>query len=243
MSAIAIVPVPSLNGVPGKAALQFQTILLEIVQDTITAFAGGGQTNAIQITGQTSRVSTVATAGDSVMLPEARPGAELIVINDGASPMQVYGNGTDTIDNQGATVGVSQMQNSVVIYACVQANKWRSDGLATGFGGPGLQTLSSQDGLTAKIGGAQGGGPAINRMINRFTTVTSGNDSCTLPTSFVGAQITIINGAASNSMNVFPATGDAINALGANNAFALAANKSAVFYCTVSGQWHTVLTA
>jgi hypothetical protein len=44
-------------------------------------------------------------------------------------------------------------------------------------------------------------------------------------------------------MNVFPASGEAINALGANAAFALAAGKTATFYCYTAAQWHSILSA
>jgi hypothetical protein len=247
MSTPALALIEAASGTQG-AIWRYQNLFVELTQPAVVAKAGGGQSGATQITGQTVRVSTVATANDSVQLMGAIPGLEVMLINDGANPVQVFGNGTDTIDGQAAATGVSQMQNSLVIYTCAVAGSWRSEGLATGFGGPGLQTVSAQDALTAKAGGGQGGGPTINRMVNRFTTVASGNDSCTLPATTgiangVCLQITIINGAASNSMNVFPATGDQINALGANNAFALAANKTASFFSTVAGQWHSTLTA
>lgn len=217
-------------------------LFFELSQDTITAHAGGGQAAATQITGQTARVTVVATSGDSVVLPASAGGLEVLVINHGANPMQVYGLGTDTIDDQASATGVSQMQNSLVIYTCATAGNWYSEGLATGFGGPGLQTLSTQDTLTAKAGGGQGGGPTINRMMNRFTTVATLNDSGTLPVSANGMQIVIVN-AGANSMNVFPAVGEQINALGANTAFAIASGKTATFYCCTAGQWHSILSA
>jgi hypothetical protein len=37
--------------------------------------------------------------------------------------------------------------------------------------------------------------------------------------------------------------GDAINALSANAAFAMAANKAAEFVCAVDGTWNSILTA
>jgi hypothetical protein len=230
------------QNVPG-AITQFNNFFAELYQDGLTAFAGGGQTNATQIAGQTARVTTVATVGDSVMLPQALPGLELMVINDTANAMNVFGFGSDTIDKLAAATAVSQMGQSLVIYTCTVAGAWRTEGLATGFGGPGLQTLSSQDSLTAKAGGGQGGGPTINRMINRVTTVASAADSITLPASVSGMQIVAINAAGVNSMNVFPATGEQINALGANAAFALAAGKTAQFNCVTAGQWHSILSA
>jgi predicted alternative tryptophan synthase beta-subunit len=58
-----------------------------------------------------------------------------------------------------------------------------------------------------------------------------------------GEDLVVINAAAANSMNVFPAVGEKINAAAANAAFAMAANKTAVFYVTGAGQWHALLTA
>jgi hypothetical protein len=45
------------------------------VQDSITALAGGGQTGATQIVAALNRVTTVASANDSVMLPSCVAGA------------------------------------------------------------------------------------------------------------------------------------------------------------------------
>jgi hypothetical protein len=53
----------------------------------------------------------------------------------------------------------------------------------------------------------------------------------------------VSNQGTTNSMNVFPATGEAINALGANAAYALATLKTVTFFCMSVGLWHTVLTA
>lgn len=328
------------------------SLFTEYSQDGITARAGGGQSLATQLVAQTSRVTTVATAGDSVKLPASAAGLELMVINHGANSMQVFGSGTDTIDDVAAATGVAQMPNSLVIYTCATAGAWYSEGLATGFGGPGLQTMSFANNLTALAGG-QAGALALTAMVSRFTTVAAGNgavlpasvaglmitvvnrganpltvygagtdtingvagatgiafpvnsvavfyctvagtwesesvgqgfssqfptvsttngitafagggqasavllttvinrvttvgtagDSVKLPVSAPGVQVTVYNAAAANSMNVFPQTGDQINALGANTAFAVAAGKNATFGCPVAGQWHAILSA
>ncbi len=217
-------------------------LLYELAQDTITARAGGGQALATQLTAQTSRISVVATAGDSVKLPASAPGLELLIINHGANPMQVFGAGTDTIDDVATATGVSQMQNSLVIYTCTTAGAWYTEGLATGFGGPGLQTQSTTSAITAHAGGTQGAAVALVSMINRITVCATAGDSVVLPASAVGLSVFVANAGAA-SANVFPAVGDAINALGANAAFALAAGKNAQFMCTAAGQWHAVLSA
>lgn len=106
------------------------------------------------------------------------------------------------------------------------------------------QTLQAgADNLTAHAGGGQVPGTPCTGILNRFTTVATAADSALLPPSIAGADITVVNAAGVNSMNVFPAVGDAINALGANAAFALAAGKTVTFYCVTAGQWHSILSA
>jgi hypothetical protein len=101
---------------------------------------------------------------------------------------------------------------------------------------------SAVDGLTALAGGAQAGTP-LQYAINRFTTVASAADSCQLPPATVGREVIVINAAAANALAVFPQTGEVINALAANAAFSLAANKVATFFCAVAGTWNSNLTA
>ena len=101
---------------------------------------------------------------------------------------------------------------------------------------------SCANGLTALAGGGQTGATNLTGALNRVTTVATAADSVMLPTAKAGMNIFVKNTAA-NSLNVFPASGDAINALSANAAYALATVKAAFFVCTVDGTWDTVLTA
>ena len=90
--------------------------------------------------------------------------------------------------------------------------------------------------------GGQGSATPLPAAINRLTTVGTAGDSVVLPASAPGMQIIVANSTAT-SANVFPASGEAINGLGANGAFALATTKVATFYCTNAGQWHSILSA
>lgn len=74
----------------------------------LTAFAGGGRTNATALGYGINRISVCATAADSVQLPAWIPGAEVIVVNDGAAAAQVFGKtgSTDTIDGIATATGV-----------------------------------------------------------------------------------------------------------------------------------------
>jgi hypothetical protein len=221
--------------------LVFSKLVAEPAADTIIAHAGGGQALATVLTAEINRISTVAASGDSIMLPASKPGLDVIVINHGANPMQVYGSGTDTINDVATATGVSQMQGSVTIYVCTTAGNWYANGLGTGYSGA-FETLSSQDAMTALAGGAQAG-TALKAMMNRFTIVASAADSAQLPVSVPGMQIVVINAHAANSMNVFGQTGDSIDAGAANAASAVAAGKTATFFCTVAGKWHKLLSA
>ena len=62
-------------------------------------------------------------------------------------------------------------------------------------------------------------------------------------TFFWGKEVTVINAHASNAIGVFPASGDTINALSQDAVYALAATKTAMFFCAVAGTWNTILTA
>lgn len=111
------------------------------------------------------------------------------------------------------------------------------------LGNAGLPILSSTNAITAHAGGGQTSATAITAALNRITTVATAADSVLLPASSAGLFVTITNDSGGNSANVYPRSGDQINDLGANNAFALADNKTATFYCVVAGQWNSILTA
>jgi hypothetical protein len=222
--------------------------LQESFNDTLTAHAGGGQTGALQLYAEVSRVTTVASVGDSVVLPSSASvalyadgptssgGLTLLVINHGANAMQVFGAGTDTIDDVAYATGVSQMAGSVTLYVCTTPGAWYSNGIGTGYSGQ-YPTVSWANGLST-AGTTQSGATPTTACINRFTTVGSAGGAAVLPAAAAGMQITVNNAAASNSMNLFPNGTDAINALGASTALAIPAGKTAFLTSAVAGQWH-----
>ena len=97
--------------------------------------------------------------------------------------------------------------------------------------------------ITATAGGGQADAVALTASFNRVTTVATAADSVKLPAAIAGARTAVFNKAAANSLNVFPSSGDKINALSADAAYALAATKGALFVCMVDGTWDTILTA
>jgi hypothetical protein len=102
--------------------------------------------------------------------------------------------------------------------------------------------FSVKNGIVAFAGGGQANATVLPADINRVSTVATAADSTKLPKAVPGLDVTVYN-AGANSMNVFPLTGDNINALAANAAFAVAAGKNVQFGCAVAGTWHAILSA
>ena len=101
------------------------------VEDAITATAGGTKAAAYQLTATVNRLSVVASAGDSVLLPKAPSIGQMVqVINDGAQNADIYGNGTDTIDGVATATGVVLSAASRSLFVCTGfsagAYAWRS---------------------------------------------------------------------------------------------------------------------
>jgi len=239
---LVVPPAPNSSSIGSVGStLAVLGLVAESTTNGITAFAGGGQGSAAALSTEINRVSTVATVGDSIRLPAAVAGLTLVVANTAANACNVFPGTGDTINGQAANAAVNQMSSSICFYCCSVNGSWFCEGIGGGYAGS-FPTVSNANGLTALAGGAQAG-TLIATSISRFTAVVTGADSAQLPVSTPGLQLTVVNAAASNSMNVFGQTGDKINALTANTAFAVAANKAATFYCCNAGQWHAILTA
>lgn len=88
-------------------------------QDGLTAFAGGGQANAVPVSGyQVTRFSTVANGGDSVLLGLANLGFWRVVINGGVQPMNVYPRVGDQINMAGVNVPFSIPAGKTCMFFC-----------------------------------------------------------------------------------------------------------------------------
>lgn len=225
----------------GNATFPFGTVFLtgllnESAADSLTAHAGGGKASALQITTEMARISTVATAGDSVGLPASAPGLTIILENAAALPMQVYGvaGGSETINSVATGTGVSQMAGSVVIYTCYAAGAWFANGLGTGYSGS-FETSSLVSGITAFATGGQASATALTAMINVISVCATTADSVKLPVASSGLVITVVNNGAA-SANIFPVTGSFMNAV-SNASVACAAGTVLILYAVDATHW------
>ena len=114
-------------GPGGTISVQQGGYIIESVQDGITAHAGGGQANATPLPAVINRVTTVASAADSVALPASRAGVTISVINATANAMQVFGLSPDTINSIATGTGLSVAAGVTKTFKCVTAGAWYSN--------------------------------------------------------------------------------------------------------------------
>jgi hypothetical protein len=165
---------------------------------------------------------------------------QIVVINLGSNPCQVFGSGTDTINGIATATGILQIANSVATYMCPAAGTWYTDAAGSGFSGN-FPTVSCTNGITAHAGGGQTNAVPLTSVINEVTTVATNGDSVALPASAAGITIVVANNTA-HTLDIYPVNGgsDAINTGAANAAYTLATDKNATFYCAKAGQWYAV---
>lgn len=90
----------------------------------IVALAGGGRTGAPVLNAGSNEVVTVASGADSVVLPKAVLGAVIVVVNAGASSLQVFANGSDTINGTAGATGVAQGNGLTALYIASDLGQW-----------------------------------------------------------------------------------------------------------------------
>lgn len=96
---------------------------------------------------------------------------------------------------------------------------------------------SVQTGISA-AGATQGTATALTKDISIISTVSAGQ-GVVLPTAVAG-MVLIVNNTSATSLNVYPATGAAINSLATNAAYTHVEGASLQYYAISSTQWYTV---
>jgi hypothetical protein len=97
---------------------------------------------------------------------------------------------------------------------------------------------SSETGITAGTTQTQGGATALTEEWNNVTTVGTAGDGVALPSAVTGYAITVKNSGA-NSLAVWPASGDKINALAVNLAVNIPVGGMVTFRAIDATTWET----
>ena len=114
----------------GQIVLESGAVWLESFAEGLTAHAGGGEASALVLTALLNRVTTVATIADSVKLPpttnyiSGSSSASVTVINAAANALQMFGNGTDTINGVASGTGVSIPGGKTASFFTTLAGAW-----------------------------------------------------------------------------------------------------------------------
>lgn len=104
--------------------------LLDGSEDGITAFAGGGQAGAYQLTKKVSNVVTVAAPNDSVKLDSATIGKMMWVRNSGANDLDVFPALGDEIAGGGINTPDTLVPTRTRFYICVKPTKWSATNMS-----------------------------------------------------------------------------------------------------------------
>ncbi|CCN69864.1 right-handed parallel beta-helix repeat-containing protein [Vibrio nigripulchritudo] len=90
----------------------------------ITAYSGGGRSNATLLTSTVNTVSTAGANNASVKLTKCVTGRQQTIANESDKPIKVYGKGSDKINGNAAHLGIVQIEYSIATYVCVRSNNW-----------------------------------------------------------------------------------------------------------------------
>lgn len=118
-------PIETAGGAPGRLNLSDLYALIGF-ENSVTAFATGGQTSATALStaAKIHRISVCATDGDSVKLQLSVSNDWHIVINDGAKILQLFGTSPDTVDSVATGTGVPIGPGCRAMVSCSFGGNW-----------------------------------------------------------------------------------------------------------------------
>lgn len=200
-------------------------------ENAIIAFAGGGKTSATQLSNSLNRVTTCASSGDSVLLPKAIAGSLVIVMNEGARTLAMYGKGNDTIDGTVTASPTYLAAGDEIWLACVVSGTWNT---MTAPGIVAQQTL-------AAAGATQGNAAQITgkRVV---VTVTASTQGIKLPVAVAGLEVEVY-AAPTVGVKVYPNTNGKIGASSTNASVTLAAAKASKYVAISATSWRVLTGA
>jgi hypothetical protein len=102
-------------------------------QNGITAHSGGTKAAAFQLPAGVAlfEVDTVAANGDSVLMPAAKAGQIVTLFNNGASTLDIYGRGTDTINGTATGTAKTMATLTSAVFFCAKDGVWGAIGLTS----------------------------------------------------------------------------------------------------------------
>jgi Chaperone of endosialidase len=191
-------------------------------------------------------ITSAASNPSGVTLPTATTGRRIIIVNKGANPINVFPATGAAIDALSTNASTQIPVDGVLEFNASSTTRWYSFSALT-LTSPLITTpslvaarVSTSASVTAGTN-LQGQG-ALTSDYNVITSAASNPSGVTLPTATIGRKVLVVNKGA-NSVNVYPATGAAIDALGANASIALPVNGVLEFNASSTTQWYSSYNA
>jgi hypothetical protein len=188
-----MIPVELTGGNAGKLLLSDLKVPLGI-EDAVTAHAGGGQgsATALSTTAKIHRISTCTTAADSVIFGAVAAINDWHVVrNAGAASLQIYGSGTDTINDVATATGIAIPPGCSALFASTAANKWWATLLPADFTALNLTFTKAQRGAFVALTDASTVALDLS-LANQYRLVLGGNRTLGVPTNIVEGQQGVI---------------------------------------------------
>lgn len=244
------------NGFDNKGNPSPANIPLPLSQ--IGAYAAGlnPPTTTVGITAGTTRTQGGATAlpsslnrvdtstapaggsllGDGVILP-ASGNARITLINNTANPIQVYAQGSDTVNGVAGATGIAIPPNAADIFWSASSGSWQVEA-GVGYAGQ-LNTVLSLDSIAA-AGTTQGTGTALVADFNRITTATAGSAfGVVLPAGKAGLDIFIVNDSGVTLQVYGNNASDTIDGVAYNTGVSQMTGSLVLYTYHASGAWRT----
>ncbi len=169
---------------------------------------------------------------DALTLPNAPVGATVIVKNTSELVyLQVFPGVGDTIDDGSANASVKLPTNSTATFVKEDDANWELS--ISGKGDPVVSGV-----ITASTTDAQGEQP-LTLDWNQVNAADVTNNAVTLPAAATGMEVVVRNTNASNTLKVYPASGDKINALAIDAAITVGTGTTVVFRAFSASQWYS----
>jgi hypothetical protein len=238
----------------GKTLTASNTLTFTGTDSSSVAFGAGG---TVTYTSNTLAVFSATTSAQlaGVISDETGSGA-LVFANTPTLVTPVLGTPTSgTLTNCTGlpiSTGVSGLGSNVATFLATPSSANLASAVTDETGSGALvfgtsptittPTITFSTAAAATAGTNSQGQGALTNDVNVVTTAANNPSGVTLPTATTGRRLVIANRGA-NPVNVYPATGAAIDALGANAAIQIPVNGSMEFNASSTTQWYSSATA
>lgn len=221
----------------------------EVYSTSATVTAGTNAQGQGALTSDINVITTAAASPSGVTLPTATTGRIVTIINKGANAINVYPATGAYVDGLAINTSIQIPVGSSLQFIASSTTRWYSS--ATGDTGSGANVRQVAPQLDAETyttsatvsaaGTVQGDATALTSDYSVVTTAASGT-GVVLPTATTGRRVIVVNKGA-NALNIYPATGAAIDALGTNTALSLPVSGWLEVNASSTTQWYSTYNA